>query len=871
VLLYANRRDAHLIAVAEKPRYKVTRLSAIIPNGLTTFDAEERFRAEGPNELPQSQSRNALRIVKEVLREPMLLLLIGACVIYLVLGDTAEALLISVLASASITITVIQELRTERVLAALRDLTAPRALVIRDGKRQRIPGREVVRGDVLVLSEGDRIPADATYISGQNLKVDESLLTGESVPSQKGISEIYGAEKKGRPDVALFSGTLVVAGSGYARVTATASNSEIGKIGKSLSDIKPEAPRLQVQIRNFVRLFAVIGLSLCVVAAIVYGLARGDWLHGALGGLALSMSLLPEEFPVILTVFLAMGAWRISKVRVLTRKASAIETLGSATVLCTDKTGTLTENRMSVAALRTANASWQVTDREGDLPDTIRELLQFSIWASQITPFDPMERALHDLGRENVSDSDTANKRTLLHSYAVSPELPAMSQLWEIQPPEGAGDHSFVIAAKGAPEAIAALCKLGTDERAAMHTAAEEMANLGMRVLGVAKAEARDGNVPETQHGFAFTYLGLVGLRDPLKPSVPSAVRECHSAGIRVVMITGDYPSTARAIARDANIPADEILSGTEIDALDDDALTARAATVTIFARVRPQQKLRIVNALKAGGAVVAMTGDGVNDAPSLKAAHIGIAMGGRGTDVAREASSIVLMDDDFKSIVVTIRLGRRIYDNIRKAMTFVAAIHGPVAGLALLPLLLGLPLVLLPVHIAFLEMIIDPVSSIAFEAEGEEADIMHRPPRDPHGSLISGHFLSQALLQALGALAVVMAVYLFAIYEQRSDAETRSIAFLTLVLANMVLIFVNRAYTSSFIQAFTRPNPTLWWVLVVDCILLALLFLLPPLRALFTFAPLRISDLGVALVALSLLFVSLSFAKGSRTTAKNA
>lgn len=842
-------------------------MSAIIPNGLTTFDAAERLKAEGPNELPQSQSRNAIRIIKEVLREPMLLLLIGACVIYLVLGDTAEALLISVLASASIAITVIQELRTERVLAALRDLTAPRALVIRDGKRQRIPGREVVRGDVLVLSEGDRIPADATYISGQNLKVDESLLTGESVPVHKGIPDINGSGEKSRPDVALFSGTLVVAGSAYARVTATASNSEIGKIGKSLSDIKPEAPRLQAQIRDFVRLFAIIGLSLCIIAALAYGLAKGDWLHGALGGLALSMSLLPEEFPVILAVFLAMGAWRISKVRVLTRKASAIETLGSATVLCTDKTGTLTENRMSVAALRTVHASWQVADGESNLPEACQELLQFSIWASQINPFDPMERALHDLGRDNGASEE----RTLLRSYAVSPELPAMSQLWEIQPGEPEGDRSFVVAAKGAPEAIAALCKLGTDEHATLHAAAEEMARQGMRVLAVAKAETQDGEMPETQHGFAFTYLGLVGLRDPLKPSVSSAVRECHSAGIRVVMITGDYPSTARAIAREANIPADEILTGAEIDALDDEALAARVATVTIFARVRPQQKLRIVNALKAGGEVVAMTGDGVNDAPSLKAAHIGVAMGGRGTDVAREASSIVLMDDDFKSIVATVRLGRRIYDNICKAMTFVAAIHGPVAGLALLPLLFGLPLVLLPVHIAFLEMIIDPISSIAFEAESDESDIMRRPPRDPQGSLISGHFLSQALIQAMGALTVVMAMYLFALYEQRSESETRSIAFLTLVLANMVLIFVNRAYASSFIEAFTRPNPMLWVVLAVDSILLAFLFLLPSVRALFAFAPLHISDLGVAIAALLLLFVVLSFAKRPRKTMKNA
>ena len=424
------------------------------------------------------------------------------------------------------------------------------------------------------------------------------------------------------------------------------------------------------------------------------------------------------------------------------------------------------------------------------------------------------------------------------------------------------GEASYLVAAKGAPEAVAALCKLGADELAAMHAAAGDMASRGMRVLGVAKAEAMDGTGPETQHGFTFTYLGLVGLHDPLRSSVVPAVRECHSAGIRVVMITGDYPLTAQAIANEAGIPSDGVLTGDDIDTLDDAAFADRVRTVSIFARVRPQQKLRIVNALKANGEVVAMTGDGVNDAPSLKAAHIGVAMGGRGTDVAREAASIVLIDDDFKSIVATIRLGRRIYDNLRKAMTFVAAIHVPVAGLAFLPVLFGLPLILLPVHIAFLEMIVDPVSSIAFEAEADEKDIMNRPPRDPRQNLISRDFLMQAGVQGVAALLAVVAVFLMALYGARSEAETRSLSFVTLVFANLVLVLVNRAFGASLVTEVTRPNRMLWIVAGVDGAILAALFMVPVLRELFSFAPLGWADMGAVLGVNALLFAGLTLAK---------
>ncbi len=754
--------------------------------GLGTAEAQARLAADGPNELPARDARNTLKIIIEVLREPMLLMLLAACGIYLALGDLHEAVLIVGLASASILITVVQEARSERVLGALRDLSNPRALVIRDGERRRVPSRDLVRGDVVVLTEGDRIPADARLLTVQPLEIDESLLTGESVAVRK-------SGEGGETDADLYSGTLIVSGSGLARVTATGVHSAIGKIGTSLHAIEPEAPPLQSQIRRFVRVFAIVGVATSIVAAILYAVLRGGWLEGVLGGLALSMALLPEEFPVVLAVFLVMGAWRISRINVLTRRAAAIETLGSATVLCTDKTGTLTENRMVVAELSDGQERWTRRSEPSALPASLHTLVRFSILASQPNPADPMEKAFNALGAAVRSGVAPHDGRQLAKLYPLTPHRPAMTQVWR-----SAHQGAQTVAAKGAPEAVADLCRLDADERRRMHEEAERMAAAGLRVLAIAGATWDGGDLPAEQTGFSFTYLGLTGLADPLKADVPAAVRECREAGIRVVMITGDYPATARAIAEQAGIDSDDVVTGAEIDQLEDAAFAARVIHASIFARVRPDQKLRIVTALKANGEVVAMTGDGVNDAPSLKAAHIGVAMGGRGTDVAREASAIVLLDDNFASIVKTIRLGRRIYDNLQKAMTFVAAAHMPIAGLALLPLLFGLPLMLLPVHIAFIEMIVDPVSSIAFEAEEAEANIMHRPPRSIKSELLSRAVLLKSFIQGAAAFSMVAVFFLAASFAGRPEDETRSLTFLCLVLANTVLILSNRSFATS-------------------------------------------------------------------------
>jgi P-type Ca2+ transporter type 2C len=834
--------------------------------GLSEAEAQARLKAEGYNELPRPDRRTPLRIVLEVLREPMLALLLGGGAIYLALGDLREAIILLVFATMSVLITVIQETRTERVLEALRDLTSPRALVIRDGVRRRIAGREVVRGDIVLLSEGDRVPADAAIIECRDLQADESLLTGESVPVRKITRDgapHSGSQRPGGDDLPyLFSGSLVVRGTGIGEVVGTGIRSEIGKIGQSLGELETEPPRLQAQTRRLVQIFAVVGGAVSVLAVLLYGILRGGWLDAVLAGIALGMSMLPEEFPVVLAVFMAMGAWRISQARVLTRRAAAIETLGSATVLCSDKTGTLTENQMTIAELRLMGGeAFQPSEISGaTMPDSFHALAEYGILASARDPIDPMDKAFHNLGRKWLAGTEhpPSPEWKVVHAYGLRPDLLAVSQVW--QPP---GDSKeFVVAAKGAPEAIADLCHLGTADFRPLKHSVDVMAAQGLRVLGVARASWAQQRWPDSQRDFAFEFLGLVGLADPLRRSVPVAVGECRTAGIKVIMITGDYPATASAIARQAGLDNHNVVTGEQLEKLSAEQVARCARTTTVFARVMPDQKLRIVNALKVNREIVAMTGDGVNDAPSLKAAHIGIAMGGRGTDVAREASSIVLLDDDFGSIVKAIRLGRRIYDNLRKAMGFILAVHVPIAGLALLPLCFGLPIVFGPMHIAFLEMIIDPVCSLVFEAETEEDNVMSRPPRPVDQPLFSGVLVGWSLVQGTFAFALVAAIYLIALNRDMPEEEVRALAFFSLVLAIVSLIFVNRSFSASLITALRRPSAALVWVLVTVPVMLSLTLLFPPVSALFRFGPLHLDDLALTLAAGAVVLVFLEALK---------
>lgn len=814
-----------------------------IEHGLSSPVAHHRLKLEGLNQLPATGQRTLQHIIWDVVREPMFLLLVTAGIIYLLLGDVNDALMLLGFVIVVMGITVFQENKTERVLDALRDLTSPRALVLRDGVEQRIAGSEVVRGDLLLLSEGDRVPADAVLLSSNNFTVDESLLTGESVTVSK--SALNHSEQlamlnppppggDGLPYV--YSGSLVVQGRGKALVIATGLASEIGKIGKSLQEMESEKTPLQNEISRLVRNLAVLGTLLSLLLLIVYGLTRGDWLHGLLSGITLAMSILPEEYPVVMTIFMAMGAWRISKHRVLTRRVNMVEVLGSATVMCVDKTGTLTFNQMAVQQLLVNRSAFNCDMSAAEMPEEFHELAEFAILASDIAPSDPMEKAIHALGEHYLSNTEHLHGDwQMAHEYALSPQLLALSRVWK-----ALDKDDYIVAAKGAPEAIADLCHFNAEQITELSQQVNKMAAQGLRVLGVARASHSDTVWPDIQHDFAFEFLGLIGLADPIRPTALPAIKQCQAAGIRVVMITGDYPATAAAIAEQIGLPVGEggIITGSELTAMDDTVLRERVRHSNIFARMVPEQKLRLINALKANGEIVAMTGDGVNDAPALKAAHIGIAMGKRGTDVAREAAGLVLLEDDFASIVQAVRLGRCIFDNLRKGMAYIFAVHFPIIGLALIPLLLGWSPIFAPVHIVFLEMIINPACSIAFEAEPAESNIMSRPPRPTSESLFGRRVFFISLWQGIFVLFASLSVLAYALSHGADDALARTLTFSTLVTGNLGLILVNRSWHHNVFKAARQPNAALWWVIAAALAFLLLVLNAPTLHEVFHFAP---------------------------------
>ncbi len=819
--------------------------------GLSAAQAAQRLQDDGPNVLPGEQRRGLRAIVRETLQEPMFMLLLAAGALYLVLGDLQEGMILFGLVLVVLALTLYQEGKTEHALAALRDMTSPRARVLRDGQPQRIAGVDVVCGDILLLAEGDRIAADAMLLDGSDVQVDESLLTGESLP----VLKLAATDSDDIAQSSLFSGTLLVGGHGRALVTATGARSEIGRIGAALETLVNERSPLKLQTARLVRVLALIALGASLFMVLAYGGLRGDWLGALLAGIALAMALLPQEFTVVLTVLPALGAWRLSKQNVLTRRIAAIETLGATSVLCADKTGTLTENRMTVTQLYVpvnapAGSESLAVDYDGtaQLPEAFHTLVEYSILASMADPFDPMEKAFHRLGQHFLKDTEHLHRDwTLLQEYGLTPQLRAMSHVWQALESEGQG---HVVAAKGAPEAIIDLCHLDAAAQAPISAAVDAMAAKGLRVLGVAQARFVGDQWPAGEHDFEFEFVGLLGLADPLRAEIREAVAECRSAGIRVVMITGDYPATAHAIALQAQLDVsqpDQLLTGDELARLSDAELCQRMKRVSVCARIAPQQKLRIVQALKAKGEIVAMTGDGVNDAPALKAAHVGVAMGGRGTDVAREAASIVLLDDNFASIVRAVRLGRRIFDNLRKSMSYILAVHVPIAGMALMPVLLGWPTVLFPLHIAFLELVIDPACSMVFENEPSESDVMQRPPRDAQAPLFAGMTLALALLQGLGVLAVVLGAYAWS-SSWLTEPAARAFAFSTLVAGDVALILSNRTGSATLWASLRVPNRTLWAVIGITLGLLGLTLYLPWLTKLFFFAPLSGPDLLAAL-----------------------
>ena len=833
--------------------------------GLGSAEAARRLAIDGPNALPGSAPRSAAALLWDVLTEPMLLMLLAAGGIYLALGDRGEALFLLSFVFVVIGITLAQEHKTQRALESLRDLSAPRALVMRDGQEQRIAGQDVVRGDLLILHEGDRIAADAQLIQGQ-LEVDESLLTGEAVPVTKlpaaqadqataaaAAASTAPPQSKPAPSGgnaahtvasvgALFASTVVTRGVGLARVCATASHTAVGRLGADLAATAEPASALQQGSRTLVRRLGAIAVVLASAQVVLgWWWNGGALLDSLLSGIALAMAILPEEIPVILTVFLALGAWRISQQKVLTRRVTAVETLGAITVLAVDKTGTLTMNRMAVAELATANARFTPEDAH-HLPETFHLLTEFAMLATPGDPFDPMEKAIQHFGHQWLAGTEHVHDGYESEfEYALSGDILAMTRVFASDEPD-----THLLATKGAPEAVADLCHLGAAQREAIRRQVESMAERGLRVLGVARgrwkgpALAPDQSPPwpQSQHDFDFEFLGLLALADPPRPEVPAALAQCRRAGVRVVMMTGDHPATARAIAQQVGLSArPEVLTGAELEALDDTALTARLRHVDLCARLTPAHKLRLVQLLRASGEVVAMTGDGVNDAPALKAADVGIAMGERGTDVAREAAALVLLDDSFARIVAAIRQGRRIDDNLRKAIRFTFAVHLPIIALALIPTLLQWPALLLPVHIVLLQLLIDPTCAVVLEAEPEAPGLMERAPRAVGDSPFALAALGYAVVQGLGIAVLLLWGHAWFNAQGASAAQSRGVVFITLVLSVMLLILAQRNVARPALWSVRSPTPWLWRITAAMLLMLAAVTGLPWLRGLMGLA----------------------------------
>jgi len=805
--------------------------------GLSPAEAEARLRRHGRNESAAERANGLRKVILSVAGEPMFLLLLAAAGLYLAIGELGEGLLLSGFALVSVGLVMLQQYRGERALQALQALAMPHARVLRAGSVVRIPSAEVVPGDLLLVAEGERVAADALLRQATALQVDESLLTGESVAVRK---RDHGPAQAtpvpgGDDSPHLFAGTLVVGGHGVAEVTGTGMHTQMGRIGASLAAIDTQPTPLQQQLGRLVRQFGWIALALSALLVVWHGLMRGDWVQGLLSALAFAMAMLPEEIPMVLTIFIGLAAWRMARIQVLARRPAVVEALGAASVLCVDKTGTLTENRQRLRRLVTAAADVDLASSQ-ELPPSVRTLLEHAVLASRRGGVDPLDLALLAHGDAALGQAERHPDWDLRREYALSPELPVMSQAW------ARADGGLVIGAKGAAEAVADLCRLADAERDAVLRQVEQLAGEGLRVLAVASGRSVDGCVAPSQRDYVFTLLGLVCFEDPLRPDVPAAIAQARAAGIAVAMITGDHAATALAIARQAGIATQAgALTGGQLAQMDAAALRVAVRQFRVFARVLPQQKLALVQALQANGETVAMTGDGVNDAPALKAAHIGIAMGRRGTDVAREAAGLVLLDENVARIVAGVRHGRRTFDNLCRAMTYITAIHVPIAGLALLPLLLGLPPILLPAHVVLTEMVVDPMCSFAFEGVAERDDLMRRPPRPARAALLGRATLGQGLREGGLLLASVLAVYLVAL-PSTGEAQARTLAVVALTAGNLFLVGLNtgphrRGQPAQKALLLIAAVTTLALVAAIawEPVRTLLQFEVPPLLALFT------------------------------------
>ncbi len=807
--------------------------------GLTTAQAEGQRHTFGKNELEATRRRPILNSLRNIVTEPMFLLLGVACALYFFLGDFTEAMMmvVSILFVAGIEL--YQETKSERALEALRSYTRAQVRALRDGKWVNLPSEDLVPDDVVSVEEGERIPADGVLLEQHDLAVDESVLTGESLSVEKGV-EGGGSKVEGvvpstlnpQPSALLFQGTTVASGKGIFKVTATGSRSQFGKLGKSIESIDAEPTPLQIQIKQFVKQMGIVG---GVAFVVVFGLnfwIENDFWKALLFSLTLAMAILPEEIPVAFSAFMGLGAYRMIKYGILAKQPKTVESLGSATVICLDKTGTITENQMSVA---------EVADFSGQ-----GRTLEYALWASEPEPFDAMEKAIVEaVLKENKADLRSGFDLT--KEYPLGGKPPMMTHIWEKK------GGSRTVACKGAVERVLDVSGVKDKLRDQILAKTEEMAGQGYRVLGVASATFEGKNFPAEQDDFLWKFEGLIAFYDPPKKNVPKVFKKFYAAGLRVLMITGDHAATAQNIARAIGLQGwESTTTGDEVMKLSQAQLRKTVKKVNVFARMFPEAKLRVVNALKANGEVVAMSGDGVNDGPALKAAHIGVAMGKSGTEIAKSAASLVLLNDNLDAMATAIRMGRRIYDNLRKAIRYIISIHLPIVLVVLVPLLFGWPYahILLPLHVIFLELVMDPTAAIAFENEPAEPNLMQKRPRPSDASLFSGKELAFSLLQGAMITAGVFFMYHIALGQGKNEEGVRSMVFATLVSANLFLTLANRSFDYAFHRTLFYKNRMLPIILGISVLMLLAILYVPFLTHLFKMGALSAADLGWCVLA---------------------
>ncbi len=802
--------------------------------GLDDKQVAEAREKYGYNRLNYKKENGFFDALKSLVKEPMVILLLAASAIYFVSGKVGDG---AFMASAIVLVSAIslyQDSRSRNALEKLKNFTQANSKVIRKGEVVEIKSEELVVGDSLMVEEGTSVAADGTIVHSNDFSVNESILTGESMAVYK---------DKTTENKLIFSGTTVASGLAIATITAIGNETKLGKIGKSLESIKEEKTPLEIQISNFVKKMVMFGAVVFLIVWAINYFKSYSILDSLLKALTLAMSIMPEEIPVAFTTFMALGAWRLMKMGIVVKQMKTVETLGSATVICTDKTGTITENKMSLAKLFTLS-SQKISDAENTTNDAEKELIRLAMWASEPIPFDAMEVALHDAYAKTTTDDERPHYK-MVHEYPLGGKPPMMTHLFENE------QGRRIVAAKGAPEALMNVCKLTDTEKQQIENAITTLATDGFRVLGVGEASFEGNNFPQTQEEFPFAFKGIVAFYDPPKKNIQKVLEDFYAAGISVKIITGDNAATTTAIAKQIGFKGyEKSLTGDELMQLSDSEVEEKVLATNLFTRMFPEAKLKIINALKAKNQIVAMTGDGVNDGPALKAAHIGIAMGKKGTEIAKQAASLILLEDDLSKMVEAIAMGRKIYTNLKKAIQYIISIHVPIILTVFIPLALGwlYPNIFSPVHIIFLELIMGPTCSIIYENEPMEKNTMIQQPRPFTSTFFSWKELTTSIIQGLMITIGTLLAYQYAVYQGFSESHTRSMVFMVLIAANIFLTLINRSFYYSIITTLGYKNNLVLFIISITVAISGLLLYVKPLAKFFDFEPLNLLQLGMSI-----------------------